>query len=171
MEKILEVLGSIGFDWRVALANFANFLIVFYLLNRFVFSKIRKTLGERKAAIEKGFDDAKKAEAALLMAEEQERAIVQRAALKANEIVAKANHRGNQLIKTAEEKGRKEGDGLIRKAQVDIEKKKREAEKQIEENAAQLVVSGMHKLLIKEVQGAKNEEFIGRMLKKAKTLV
>jgi F-type H+-transporting ATPase subunit b len=171
MEKIIEILGSIGFDWRVALANLVNFAIVFYLLNRFVLKGIKKTLAERKANIEKGLEDSKKAETALIMAKQKEDEIVREAAEKANSIVINASHKGDELIKNAEKKGLENGADMIKKAEQEIERKMKKAEKEAESIAAELVLEGVKKMLIEEVDGGKNKEFIAKVVKKEKVIV
>jgi F0F1-type ATP synthase membrane subunit b/b' len=41
---ILGILGKIGFDWQVALANLVNFLIIFWILKKFAFKPVREIL-------------------------------------------------------------------------------------------------------------------------------
>ena len=69
MHKILTILGSVGFNWHVALANFFNFLIILFLLNTFFFKKIGRTIGDRHKIIEKGLSNARDAERSLAEAE------------------------------------------------------------------------------------------------------
>ena len=61
-----EILSKIGFDYRVALANLVNFLIVLWVLQKFAFPKIQIVLAERQAKIRKGLADAEAAKQAKL---------------------------------------------------------------------------------------------------------
>ncbi len=169
MNAILDVLNSVGFDWRVAIANLVNFLIVFYLLNRFIFSKIRVTLGERKKVIEGGLEEATKAKTTLMMAGEKEKEIVNTARAEANKIIADANHKGNELIKKGEERGLKEEQALIGKAKVEIEKNKIKAGEEFESEAVDLVLHGVEKVLKSKMNDKMNEDLIRQMFKEAKT--
>jgi len=54
MEIASLVLSKLGFDWQVALANLVNFLIVYLLLKKVVFNKLRDAILERKAKAEEG---------------------------------------------------------------------------------------------------------------------
>ena len=76
---MLEILGKIGFDWQVALANLINFFIVFLLLKKFFFKKIKETIRERRNKIEKGLEDAEKAAESLKSAEIEKDSIVKEA--------------------------------------------------------------------------------------------
>lgn len=167
----MDILGSIGFDWKVALANLVNFAIVFYLLNRFVLSKLKLVLKERKQKIDQGLEDAKKAEAALFMAGQKETEIIGNAHEKANLLIIEASHKGNDLIKQAEKKGLVSGDELVRKAELDIERKMKKAMKESEMIAASLIVSGVKKMLIEQVDGDKNQEFIEKIVTKEKITI
>ena len=79
MDKILSILGSVGFNWHVALANFINFLIILFILNKFFFGKLGKTISDRKAIIEKGLSDATDAAKALASAEEKKKELIHEA--------------------------------------------------------------------------------------------
>lgn len=171
MEKIIEILGSIGFDWRVALANLVNFAIVFYLLNRFVLRGLKKVLADRKVSIEKGLEDARKAETVLLMAKQKEDEIIRDAAERANALIIKASQKGDELIKHAEKKGHENSVEIVNKAEIEIARKMKKAEKDAESIAANLVVEGVKKMLLEGVNVATNKEFIGKIIAKEKVVV
>jgi F-type H+-transporting ATPase subunit b len=163
MEQIIEILGSIGFDWRVALANLVNFLIVFYLLNKFVLSAVRKTLAERKARIEQGIEDARNAEAALIDAQAREEEIVAQATLSANEIVSEAHTTKDGIVARAKHEAADAASAVLRKADEEIERKRLELERDIEKQTADLVVDGVRKMFADNLDDAGNEALITRM--------
>lgn len=166
MNAVLEILGSIGFDWRVALANLVNFLIVFYLLNRFVLSSVKKTLAARKARIAQGIEDARSAEAALADAQAREQEIVAEATLSANDIVAKAHTTKEAIVARAQNDAEQAAADVLRKTDEDIERKRRELERDIEVHAADVVVEGMRALLVANLDDKANADLIGRMTSK-----
>lgn len=163
MNEVLEILGSIGFDWRVALANLVNFLIVFYLLNRFVLSSVRKTLAERKARIERGIADAEAAEAALVNARSAENEITAEATRKAHESLAEAQVKRQAIIDAAAAEGAHAGAEALKRAEDDIERKRRELERDIEAHAADTVIAGVRSVLAAELDTATNADFITRI--------
>lgn len=111
-----EVLGSLGFNVHIALANFFNFLIIFFLLQKFLFKKIAVTLEERRKTIEDGVKKSEESEHVLLSAKKSAEAEVHAAEKKANEIV-----------KSADEKGRKLGESIKADALTLAETIKKEA--------------------------------------------
>lgn len=164
MESILEILGSIGFDWRVALANFVNFLIVLYLLNRFIFRKLRKTIRSRTDKIARGMADAQAAKDALKNAEEEKNKILGNAHVQAHEIMVQASHRGNELITAAEEQGVVRGEEIIERAQQDIMRREKESMRVLNKKTVDLIVSGVEKILRLEIEEGRNEEFVSRSI-------
>lgn len=171
MDKLLEVLGSIGFDWKVALANFVNFLIILFLLNTFIFPKIRSALAQRRKIIEKGLEDAQRAETARIMAEEREKEVLRQAQLKANEILAQANHKGNELLKKAEEKAESAAKQLVQKAELEIDRQKAQSQKDVEKHAVDMVVSGIESVLMKELNETENDTFVKKILSRVKKTI
>ena len=59
---IAQLSANLGFDWRVALANLANFLIIVWILKRFAFKPIKAIIEKRENTIKEGLDKAKEAE-------------------------------------------------------------------------------------------------------------
>ena len=96
-----EILGKIGFDWHVALANLVNFLIIFFVLKKFAFTPIQKMLRERREKIEKGISDAQKAEKNLSRANIEKEEIIKEAQDNANRILSTSQADGKNLIKDA----------------------------------------------------------------------
>ncbi len=119
MDFILSVLHSIGFNWHVALANFVNFLIILFVLNKFVFKKVMNVIDDRDATIKRGLEDASLAESNLKTAnsdaenilvearkksEENIKNSIDRAEVEARNLTLKAEHDANLLRANLSEK-------------------------------------------------------------------
>jgi hypothetical protein len=64
------ILANLGFDWRVALANLVNFLVIILILKYFAFKPIAKIINEREDKIKKGIEDAERAATEFQMAKQ-----------------------------------------------------------------------------------------------------
>ncbi len=95
-----EVLGSLGFNVHIALANFFNFLIIFFLLQKFLFKKIATTLSERKRVIEEGIAKSEQSEKILHTAEMSAKTLLKNAKEEANILVKDANERASALAES-----------------------------------------------------------------------
>lgn len=105
MEILNEVLHSIGFNWHVALANFINFLIILYLLQRFVFKKVFAGLESRERIIKKGLEDAQAGQK-----------LLHEARVEADDIIYKSKEEGEKVYKAKIDKAFLEAEDIKLKA-------------------------------------------------------
>jgi|GEM_PF-6029006 len=168
MDRVIEILGSVGFDWRVAFANLVNFSIVVWLISRFIVPAIRTTLAERRAKIEQGVSDAEQAARQLEEAREREREIVREATLKSNDLVSEARIRGDLIISRAHDEGTSTGSEMIHRAEDEIARKHKELESLVERDAATLIVDGVRKMLAAGLDETSNAALVERIIERSK---
>ncbi len=160
MEIILDALGNIGFDWRMALANLVNFLIIFFLLKRFVWQSLKTTLNERKAKIEKGIEDAENAEMIHERAEKEYQETLKDAEKEAFSIVGGAHTQGKEIVTLAREKALQEEASIREAGKSAIEREHEEMKKALKEEAVDLVMAGVEKIVKEKMTKEKDEAFI-----------
>jgi F-type H+-transporting ATPase subunit b len=163
MSEILNILGSVGFNWHVALANFVNFLIILFLLNKFFFGKIGKTLGDRYRVIENGLNQAREAEIKLTQAEEEKHAIVKSAHKEKETIIAHAQSLASDIATTMKKEAQTEIDVRLEKLSQQEESFQAALEKSFGEKAPTLVARLYAKTLAKHMTEADNNELIASM--------
>lgn len=161
---ILEILGRIGFDWQVALANLVNFLIIFVLLKYFAFKPIAKIIRERKEKIQKGLDDAQQAQSDMLRAQEQSEKITQNARQEANTIIAGAQERVDALLTNAQHEAQEQVQKLINEAHVKIEKDRARMQQEFRGQAAGLIVESVEKIMRSDMSEKDHEKLMVRAL-------
>lgn len=166
MQSIIDILGNIGFDWKVALANLVNFLIIFYLLKRFAFPKIDAVLKKRKDTIKEGLDNATRAETELQKATQLREEKLDEAKGEAHEILAGAHMEEKAIVSAAVEKAQRAADKEHQAGQARIQHDKQEMEYVFKEEAAELVLRGVEKVMRSEMNKEKNERFIQEILAK-----
>lgn len=159
-----EVLSNIGFDWQVALANFINFLIIFWILKKFVFGPVGKIITERNEKIQSGIDQAQQSETELLVAKQKAEQEIKAARSQANQIVADAKETADDQLAHAKDKASTEATAIVEKAHLQIEKDKIQMEKELYEKTAGLVAMGVEKILDEEVTESKNSDLSKRAL-------
>lgn len=163
MQQIVDILGSLGFNWHVALANFINFLIILFILNKFFFGKLGKVIQSRHDVIERGLSQAADAERALAHAEEEKKSIVNEAHKEGHDIIVKAEahaiERADGIFKDAEEEAQ------IRLGKLAEKERKLDAklEKEWGERAPDIVAKLYAKTLAKEMSESENNALIARM--------
>jgi F-type H+-transporting ATPase subunit b len=86
----MEILHKLGIDWKLLLAQGVNFLILLYILKRFVYKPMLAFLDERGAKIEAGLKSAEAATQKLAEAEAEHKAVLQAAQQQAKGIIEEA---------------------------------------------------------------------------------
>lgn len=162
---LLEVLGNIGFDWKLALANLVNFLIIYYLLKRFAFGPIAKIIDERRQKVEEGINAAKNAEEELAVSKEESDKIIAGAKNESNEIVAKAHNQAKALLEHANIQSTKDKDAILTQAQAKIAKDRQEMETAVRAEVSDLIVMSAEKVIGKGMSKDSHDEIIKEMAK------
>jgi len=147
MDAVLDVLGKIGFDWQVALANLVNFLIIFFLLKRFAFGRIQNMIAKRQEHIKQGLDNRDRAEQMLADAQAEASSITMAARADANAVVAQAHERGQAAIAQAEAAAEQRAEGIIADAHKSIARDKAAMVREIANASSSLVVGAVEKII------------------------
>lgn len=162
---LLEILGRIGFDWQVALANLVNFLIIFWILKRFVFERIQKAIDERRERISKGVADAREAEVKLSEAETEKESILAEAKKEAHSIIEKARAEEEKIVEGAKMRASEESGEVVRKGEKELLRKAEEMEYGFRQKASGIVIKSVEKILGRELEGEKAKRYEEDMMK------
>lgn len=163
---MLEILGKIGFDWQVALANLINFAIIFLILQFLVFKPLARVIKERKARIDKGLADTEKAEAVLAEADSRKEDLLKDAYKESQEIISSAKDRSDSTIAAASEKAQVQAGKIVDGANSQAESILKKADADLANKSVDLVISGIEKVLEEKMTSEVNEKYIKEVLAK-----
>lgn len=163
----MEFLHEFGVEWTLFLAQVVNFLIVFFILKKFLYKPILGMLKSREDAIKKGIDDSEQARILLEKAEERERVLLKKAQVEAKELLADARKQADDIIAKSEEKTKLQVEKMLKDAREQITSETREAEKRLTKDIGDLAVTYLRKS-VDELFTDKDQEAV--MSKAIKTL-
>lgn len=166
---MLEILGKIGFDWQVALANLINFIIIFLILKRFAFPPIKKIIADRQQKIDEGLENAKKAEAALMMADEIKNKKIEEARIKANNIIGSAEKNSDVIMADTKRKAQKAKENLVAEGEREVALAKQNIGKEVEKEMSAFIISGLEKVLKENLTPEMQKRYIQKSLNSFKT--
>jgi F-type H+-transporting ATPase subunit b len=160
-----ELVKTFHIDASLLLAQLVNFAIVLFVLYKFAYKPILKTLNDRTGKIEKGLKDAEDAQNKLAEMEKREKAVLM-----------KAKEEGQKIITVAETTARKNKEELLVEAKTQSDKILMEAGKKIEEEKnkmigeiksemAGLVVMAAEKILGEKIDANKDKELIKKSIR------
>jgi len=160
-----EIFSKIGFNWQLALANLANFFIIFYLLKRFAFGPIGCAIKNRQSKIEQGLENAQKAKSELVMAEQNYELKLTEARKEAQGIVAKAHTQVKFMFEKAEVDTKYKVDRIMKDAETRIAKEQHQAEVTLRARAAEVALDLSSKIIKEKIDPSKEKDLIVEILK------
>src|SRR3989338_11675325 len=158
-----EILSKIGFDWKLALANLINFLIIFYLLKKFAFAPIGRIIRERKDRIEEGLEKANRSEEILNASKKKSDEIIAGAKEEANKIIAKGYEQARQSIEHAALEAMKKQEEILLRAQKGIDRERISMEARVREEMAELVAGGGKKIIKEDITPAVKKSILEKV--------
>ena len=168
----MQFFEAFGVNWVALAFQVVNFLLLLYLLNRFLFKRVFALLDERGAKISKGLEDAEAAARDRELARAEREAAVSEARKEANEMIARANKIAEDTRNEILADAKAEADKVTARARDEIVAEKDKAMAEIRGQVAELALAAAGKLVRKEMDGPTQrrlvEEFLGEV-KPAKT--
>ena len=130
---------------------FVAFLCLYFILAKWAWPYIIKSMEERADLIDKGVAYAQEAKAHLDNAKSEADKLVAEAHDKQNEILREAAKMRNQLIENAREDAAVEAKKVTEAAQVSLEQARKEAEKQLRTEVGDLALQIAEKIIRRNI--------------------
>ena len=160
----MELLGNLGINGKLFIAQLINFAILFFVLKKFAFKPLLKVLDERKNKIEKGLKDAEKAGEKLEKISAKEKKVLDKANKKATKILLEAEEKAENNRAEAVKKTEAEIEELMKKAERKIQEKKEQMLQDLKKDVAGLVVQATEKVLDEKIDENKDRELIEKSI-------
>jgi F-type H+-transporting ATPase subunit b len=109
----MEILQMFGLEWKLFLGQLINFLIVAYVLKRFVYKPIRAVLDERKRKIDQSLQDAQNAKIILENAGDERKKILESARLDATAAISAAKTSAEETKEKFKADAKKQSEQII----------------------------------------------------------
>jgi F-type H+-transporting ATPase subunit b len=161
-----ELISTFHIDWKLMIAQIVNFGLVFMALYFIAAKPLSKLMKDRTEEITTGLDNAKKAETEVANANIKKEEILKEAKGDAKQILASSQADGKEILKEAREKSEREKEEIVKQAKLDAEKEKKGAEEELRREAAEMIKSGIERVVEGYVAGGKGEDIIKAMLQK-----
>ncbi len=140
MEKILS---EFGVQPVLLAAQVVNFLILLFILKKFLYGPILKVLETRKSKIAESLKNAEEIENRLLKTEEEKEKVIKKAIDESRKIVEEAKQAASGIIEEAHHKAKNDIAGLILKSELQIKQEKEKMQLEIRQELADMVAAGL----------------------------
>ena len=145
-----------------------NFLILLYLLNRFLFKPVLARLDERGAKISQGLEDAETAARDRELARAEREAAVAEARKEAQEMIARSTKTAEDSRTEILEAARTEAEKVTQRAREEIVAEKDKAMGELRSHVAELALAAASALVRKDMDGATQRRLVEEFLAEAK---
>ncbi len=152
----MDALTKLGIDWKLLIAQIINFLLVLFVLAKFLYKPILGMLDRRSKKIAQGLRDAEEGQAKLASAAKETEAQLANARKEAATIVVKAKAQGEAQASQLVEGAKREVETIVSQAHQDIASAKSKMMVEVKAETAALVVAAAKQVLGKTVGAAED---------------
>ncbi len=163
-----DVFSALGIDWRLLLLQTVAFLILVWLLGKFVYPWLMKSVDERQKNIEEAATAAKKAQQNAAASESETAELLATARKEAAEIVATAKLEASEMSAASEARARSSAEKIVADAHSQISKDIDKARRELHDETLQLIALATEKIVRKKVDAKADASLIAQTLKEIK---
>ncbi|HEU4830987.1 MAG TPA: F0F1 ATP synthase subunit B [Candidatus Saccharimonadales bacterium] len=163
-----DIFSALGIDWMMLIFQIVAFLILVWLLGKFVYPWLMKSVDERQEKIEASAKAAADAQAIAVEAEKKVAKLLRTARTEAEGIVATAKAEATAALELSEKKSKKYAEQIAANAHDQIEKDVLAAKKALHNETIELVAFATEKVVGKAVSKDIDNAIIANALKESK---
>ncbi|MEO5950321.1 MAG: F0F1 ATP synthase subunit B [Candidatus Saccharimonadales bacterium] len=156
---------ALGIDWKTLIFQIIAFLILVFLLGRFVYPVLMKSVDKRQAEIQSASEAALEAEKKATAAEKNIEKLLAEARKEASDIVTTAKDESAALSDAADKKAKARAEHIVEDAREQLEKDVIAARKTLHNDTIDLVALATEKVIGKTITPALDKKIIAGSVK------
>lgn len=163
-------LANLGINLPTLIAQMVNFGILLLLLYLVAFRPIMRLLDERARKIKESMEQTEWIKQQAARAQEEAEKRIAAASKEGEEMVAKAVRLGEEVRQKAVQEARQEGEVLINRARLEIQRERDEAIEELRAAFADLTIKAAEKVIDRSLDKEAHRQIIAKMLEESTTL-
>jgi F-type H+-transporting ATPase subunit b len=160
-----DIFTTLGIDWRLLILQIVAFVILVWLLGKFVYPFLMKSVDERQAKIEESVKAAQEAEKNAESAQDEIAKLLKEARVEAKEIVATAKDEATAMVAASDEKAKSRAEKIVADAKDQLSKDVIAARKQLHNDTIELVAMATEKVVGATVTDKIDDKVIANAVK------
>ncbi len=161
----MQVLGTLGIDWKLFLAQLVNFGIVLFIFWKWVVKPLGATLTKRQERIEAGLKNADRMDSEKKKFEDWKQQEMKKVRNEADHILRTTTDTANQVKQETIVEAQKQAAKIAEQAKASIESEKQQMMKEAKQELATLVVAASEKILRGKLDEKKDKELVSESVK------
>lgn len=151
---------ALGIDWKLLVEQALAFLVLVFLLGKFVYPALMKAVDSRREQIEAGMKEAKEAEDKLAEAESKVADLLADARKEADEMLARTQQEANAVVADAEDKAKQRAEQIVADAREQLDRDVRKAREALKKDTVELVALATEKVVGEKLDAQKDGKLI-----------
>lgn len=160
-----QIFTNFGVQPVLLLAQVVNFLILLYILKRFLYTPILKVLQERRQKIAESLKNAEEIQKQLAETEKAREKKLKDATNEARQLLEEATKSANEIIQESHLKASADLDDILRKGRESIQLEREKMQNEIREELADLVAVAMEKVANKVLTEKDKKELVEKTVR------
>jgi len=161
----MDILKTFGLNPYLLLGQIINFLIILYVLKRYLYPPLFKVFKKREELVKDSIKKAEENEKILEKTKNLEKEVIQKAKVTADEIIKEAREQASDIIKKAEDDTKQKTDKMLKDAQSQIALETSEAQKQLNKYVIDLSLDLLKKTLANVFDDKEQSEIVQKAMK------
>jgi len=162
------LLQALGIDWKLLVEQAIAFLVLVFILGKFVYPALVKAIDDRRAAIEAGLQEAKESQEALQKAEEDVAKLLEEARKEADEILARTHQESASMIADAETKAKTRAEQIVADARQQLNVDIAKARETLKKDTVELVALATERVIGEKLDERKDADLVKKALAEEK---
>lgn len=162
------ILGALGIDVRLLVLQTIAFLILLFVLKKWVYPVFIKAIDDRQAAIEAGLHASQEAQKQAEVAEKKVAEELNEARKQADDILAATHKEANAMLSDAEEKATKRAKNIVDEAKADMQNQLEAARDELKVETRKLVAEATEQIIGEKLDQTKDAKLVDNALANAK---
>jgi F-type H+-transporting ATPase subunit b len=162
------LLQALGIDWKLLIEQAFAFCVLLFILSKFVYPVLIKSIDARRSQIEAGIEEAKEAQAALEKAEAKVAEMLAVARGEADDILARSHKEATDMVVAAEDKAKTRAEQIVSDARAQLAVDISKARAAIKRDTIQLVALATEKIIKEKLDDRKDAHLINEALQEHK---
>lgn len=154
------ILGSLGIDVQLLVLQSVAFLLLLFILAKWVFPSLNAMLDRRDTAIAESLKAAAEAEKNAAKSEEAVEKLLKKARKDADELLSSAKIEAGVLVDAAEKKSRERAERIVKDAEAEIKSDIEKARTALKKETVALVAAATEKVVGASVTAGVDEKLI-----------
>jgi len=155
---------ALGLNWKLLVEQGIAFLILVWILGKFVYPVLTKAIDTRRDQIEAGMKEAQASQEALANAEQKVADMIAEARKDADDLLARSHQEAGAVIADAEAKAKERAEQIVTDARAQLEANVAKARRALKSETVQLVAAATEHIVHEKIDGKKDAGLIEHAL-------